>query len=189
MGVNLELTRLQSLVVNSGPSLKPQIITNLLSNAIKFTEQGEIVVTAKLESSENDSQYLFTCMVQDSGIGIPQEKKSTLFKAFSQVDASTTRKYGGTGLGLSIIQKLCNLLDGDVTVSSELGIGSCFEVTYLVGKSKNSEKTIPKITNDELSILVVDDNHNVREVLSKQLKYWDIAVTVAESGEPDLSFC
>lgn len=185
----LDLTGLQSSVVNSDPSRMRQIITNLLSNAIKFTEQGEIVVTAKLESSENDSQYLFTCMVQDSGIGIPQEKKSTLFKAFSQVDASTTRKYGGTGLGLSIIQKLCNLLDGDVTVSSELGIGSCFEVTYLVGKSKNLEKTIPKITNDELSILVVDDNHNVREVLSKQLKYWGIDVTVAESGEQALFLC
>lgn len=185
----LDLTEVQSSLVNSDPSRMRQIITNLLSNAIKFTEQGEIVVKAKLEPATNDSQYIFTCKVEDSGIGIPQEKKSTLFKAFSQVDASTTRKYGGTGLGLSIIQKLCNLLDGDVTVSSELGVGSCFEVTYFVEKSKQANKTIPKIANKGLSILVVDDNEKVRQVLSKQLRYWDINVAAVESGEQALSLC
>lgn len=185
----LDLTGVPYSMVKSDPGRMRQIITNLLSNAIKFTEQGEIVITAKLEPSKNDNQYLFTCKVQDTGIGIPQEKKSTLFKAFSQVDASTTRKYGGTGLGLSIIQKLCNLLEGDVTVSSELGTGSCFEVTYLVDKSKQAEKTIPTIVGDELSILIVDDNKHVRELLCKQLRLWGIDTIVAENGEQALLCC
>ncbi|TMP74522.1 hybrid sensor histidine kinase/response regulator, partial [Pseudoalteromonas phenolica] len=117
----LDVTQLEKPLVQGDPSRIRQIITNLISNAIKFTEQGEIIIRAWF--SEVDNKLRFHCSVEDTGIGIPEDKADRLFAKFSQVDASTTRKYGGTGLGLAIVRQLCELMDGDITVSSRFGHG------------------------------------------------------------------
>jgi len=105
-----------------------QILVNLIGNAIKFTEKGEILVLAKQVTRTTSSGELpfIHLSVRDTGIGIPTEKLGQLFQAFTQVDASTTRKYGGTGLGLAISRKLSHLMGGDVNVSSQYGVGSDF---------------------------------------------------------------
>jgi signal transduction histidine kinase/CheY-like chemotaxis protein len=105
-----------------------QILVNLIGNAIKFTEQGEILVMAKQvkRSTPNGELPFIHLSVRDTGIGIPADKLGQLFQAFTQVDASTTRKYGGTGLGLAISRKLCHLMGGEVNVASQYGVGSDF---------------------------------------------------------------
>ncbi|MBU2871055.1 response regulator [Colwellia sp. E2M01] len=185
----IDSTEVKQSLIKSDPGRIRQILTNILSNAIKFTDEGEILIQAKLEPSSKDNTFIFTCKIQDTGIGIPAEKIPHLFGAFSQVDASTTRKYGGTGLGLSITKKLCNLLNGDITVTSTLGEGSCFEVNLIVEKSKLSTLVIPEIDSSKLHVLIVDDNKTNREVLRGQLECWGITVTEAESGEQGLALC
>jgi signal transduction histidine kinase len=102
---------------------------NLVSNAIKFTHQGEIYIEVKLMNRTSKNQLELDFKVRDTGIGIPADKIDRLFKAFSQVDSSTTRKYGGTGLGLVICEKLVNLMGGSIRVSSTPGEGSIFAFT------------------------------------------------------------
>jgi len=109
-----------------------QILNNLLGNALKFTERGEIVVTAELESRSKDTLGLHF-MVRDTGIGIPPEMQEEIFEAFSQADGSTTRKYGGTGLGLAISLRLVQMMDGRMWVESAAGHGSCFHFTARMG--------------------------------------------------------
>lgn len=120
----LDTTSLEKPLVKGDPSRLRQIITNLVSNAIKFTEKGEIVIRAWF--SEIESQLVFHCAVEDTGIGIPSDKVDRLFTKFSQVDASTTRKYGGTGLGLAIVKQLCELMGGDIEIDSTYKPGSRF---------------------------------------------------------------
>ena len=113
--------------VKGDPLRIQQIINNLSSNAVKFTRDGSVTITASMDPIENESnQYLCQVSLRDTGIGIPQDKIGKLFSAFTQVDASTTRQFGGTGLGLAIVKKLCELMGGDVTVTSEEGVGSEF---------------------------------------------------------------
>ena len=100
-----------------------QILMNLLSNAVKFTPAGSITITAQQHDGE------ITIAVADTGIGIPAEALEHIFEEFRQVDSSTTRQYGGTGLGLSISRRLAQLLGGDITVQSTVGVGSTFTVT------------------------------------------------------------
>ncbi|CAH9058134.1 Sensor histidine kinase RcsC [Pseudoalteromonas sp. CIP111854] len=177
----LDLADINTPIIRSDPNRIRQILSNLLSNAVKFTEQGEIVIVAKLKPMNDTEQYLLSCQVFDTGIGIPDNKLGTLFDTFSQVDASTTRKYGGTGLGLSITKRLCQLLNGDVTVSSEVGVGSCFTVTCVV---KISEPKKPyNIENLRLEVLIIDANQSSRHALRKQLKLWGISVTEAITSE------
>ena len=102
-----------------------QILLNLLSNAAKFTEQGEI----SLNVSKNNKANEITFELKDTGVGIADVYMVDLFKKFTQADSSTTKKYGGSGLGLSISQQLCSLLGGSITVTSEIGKGSCFTLT------------------------------------------------------------
>ena len=111
-----------------------QILTNIISNAIKFTAQGEVIVKAQL-SAENDQNWLFSCLVSDTGIGIQEHDISNLFNSFSQVDASVTRKHGGTGLGLAICKKLCTLMQGEIKVNSIMDQGSTFHITLRLNKS------------------------------------------------------
>ncbi|MGA1625448.1 MAG: response regulator [Prochlorothrix sp.] len=118
----LDLQAVQRLQVKGDPNRLRQILTNLLGNAVKFTAEGEVVVTGRLETQGD--RLLFTGSVRDTGIGIPEDRLSGLFEAFTQVDASTTRQYGGTGLGLAIVKRLCSLMDGDIQVTSQVGEGS-----------------------------------------------------------------
>ncbi|TPH17840.1 hybrid sensor histidine kinase/response regulator [Litorilituus lipolyticus] len=185
----LDLTDIQLSSIKSDPGRIRQILTNIVSNAIKFTEQGEIAILAKLEPTEQNDIYVFTCKIQDTGIGIPEEKIQSLFGVFSQVDASTTRKYGGTGLGLSITKKLCKLLNGDVTVTSEVGKGSCFEITCLVEKSLSAKDIVPPINCANSNVLIVAENQSNRGALRRQLESWGITVTEADSGEQALNYC
>ena len=177
----LDITRIEHSMVKGDPDRIRQIIANLVSNAIKFTEQGEIIVRAELDEYEN-SALIFNCSVQDSGIGIPTKSTKSLFQLFTQVDASTTRKYGGTGLGLSIAKKLCQLMQGSISVKSILNKGSCFSFNIILSKSDQSKKVIPNIDVSKLSLLVIDDNATNREVLRGQLEHWGCYVEEAESA-------
>lgn len=165
----LDLNGLYLTHVNSDPGRIRQILTNILSNAVKFTDAGQVLICAQLEKSTRSDFLQFSCEIIDTGIGISKDKQASLFDAFSQGDASTTRKYGGTGLGLSITRRLCNLLHGDVVVSSELGKGSCFTITCLV--KKVSVPVTPKDVAQfpSLKILLADSNVDNCEVLKAQL--------------------
>lgn len=180
----LDVVNVEHSMVEGDPGRIRQILNNLLSNAIKFTHEGEIVVRAQLEKVHQ--QLKFTCSVQDTGIGIEPEKLSSLFDSFTQVDASTTRKYGGTGLGLAITKQLCELMGGNITVTSEPDKGSCFEFNVLLEPSEHSEIVLPTVNIENTPILIVDDNVTNLAVLSSQLKHWGASVTEAESAEQAL---
>lgn len=190
--VILDMTAIEHSMVRSDPGRIRQIITNLVGNAIKFTEQGEVIIKVALtheQASKNDKALRLTASVEDTGIGIPEDKIALLFDSFSQVDASTTRKYGGTGLGLAIAKKLSELMGGSIKVSSEEGKGSCFEFNVLVEQSQESELVVPKVDMKSLRLLVVDDNATNREVLRGQLEHWGAAVEEADSGDAALKLC
>ncbi|RKF21336.1 response regulator [Alginatibacterium sediminis] len=147
-----------------------QIVLNLLNNAIKFTSDGEIIIRIKQTSiHENISQLRFE--VQDSGIGMSQEQIQNLFKAFSQADSSTTRKYGGTGLGLSISKTLAEMMGGEIGVESEAGVGSLFwfSISAKVQEQVQAPKVKRQLSFSDLRLLVVDDNSSAREILEQML--------------------
>ena len=161
-----------------------QILTNLCNNAVKFTEPGgEVVVTVTLEeSSSGTARLLFA--VHDSGIGISIEQQAKLFQSFSQIDSSTTRKYGGTGLGLVICKELTGLMGGKIWVASEPGAGSTFYFTALFDKQEKQPEVIRCDEADfkGLRVLVVDDNETSRDILTQQLGSFDFHVGQADSG-------
>jgi len=163
------------------PTRLRQVLLNLVGNSIKFTERGQIVVSLALDArSDNAVTVLFT--VRDSGIGIPEEKLVHVFDAFSQVDSSTTRKYGGTGLGLSITYRLVELMGGQMRVESVVGQGSAFHFTLALGL--DSKPAIP-ITPAQLvgkRALVVDDNAVNREIFVRQLQRWGMQPEAVDSG-------
>jgi CheY-like chemotaxis protein len=165
-----------------------QVLMNLVGNAIKFTKEGEIFVGVDVKNnSKDDYELLFT--IRDTGIGIENDKIERLFKAFSQVDSSTTRKYGGTGLGLIICEKLVGLMGGTIQVESVPGIGTTFTFTIRTTASKSSLLNYVHINTDGLhgkKILVVDDNKTNRDILETQLLHWKFAPTVASSAEEAL---
>lgn len=176
-----------------------QILVNLLSNAVKFTENGEVVVSVTAqrlmgngEPQINDElRYEFKFAVRDTGIGIPAERMDRLFKAFSQVDSSTTRHYGGTGLGLAISKRLSEMMGGRMWVESELGAGSTFYFTIVqecVPSSSLVESPTPPITLDMKRLLVVDDNATNRQILTLQAHSWGMLVRAATSGAEALSW-
>ncbi|MFC1606461.1 response regulator [Candidatus Latescibacterota bacterium] len=172
-----------------GDSLRlGQVLVNLGNNAVKFTEKGEIVLTSKLlERSDDDVTLRFS--IRDSGIGMTEEQKNKLFKAFSQADTSTSRKYGGTGLGLTISKRLVNMMGGDIWVESEPGVGSEFIFTVKLGIGEGKE-TIPLMLTDDLlklPILIVDDSSTARQILSEMLESMGFVADVASSGSDGLS--
>jgi len=184
----LDITHINESNVIGDSSRLRQILFNIVGNAIKFTASGEIVIEANIQSLD-DQYWQLNCDVSDTGIGIPQDKLSALFESFSQVDASTTRKYGGTGLGLAIVKKLCELMDGQVKVTSQLGKGTRFSFNIKLQKSNKSKVVIPEIEIDKLNLLIVDDNKTNREVLRGQLEHWGASVWEADSGKQALEIC
>jgi signal transduction histidine kinase/DNA-binding response OmpR family regulator len=170
------------------PGRLRQIIVNLIGNAVKFTSEGEVVLRVEKES-QADSHTLLHFAVRDTGIGISPAKISLLFKAFSQVDASTTRKFGGTGLGLAISAQLVRMMDGRVWVESEEGQGSTFHFTARLGLSRNPVPRKPPMDLSvlkDLSVLVVDDNATNRRLLRELLVQWGMRPTVLEDGRQAL---
>ncbi|SJZ64340.1 ATP-binding protein [Sediminibacterium ginsengisoli] len=158
-----------ALVKGDGVRLK-QIMLNLLSNAVKFTEKGEIAVLIRKLNSEKDEHHL-QFIVKDTGIGIPEDKLHKLFSAFSQVDSSTTRKYGGTGLGLVICQRLVELMGGNITIQSRYGDGSDFIFDIRIGAVTNSEP-----------LQLADNTATVQEMLDMPVPA-TLAILVAEDNE------
>ncbi|MCK5830545.1 MAG: response regulator [Methylococcales bacterium] len=154
-----------------------QMLTNLLSNAIKFTDKGSVLVEARLEKKETDS-CLITFSVNDTGIGIPEEKQATLFNPFTQEDASTTRKYGGTGLGLAIVKKMASLLDGEVSLHSVLGEGSRFMLSIPL-----LLKTFKEVENQPEPCLIGLCSDNENSVLMSQLQKTGCLVKLIKSSE------
>jgi PAS domain S-box-containing protein len=165
------------------PTRLRQIIINLVGNAIKFTEQGEIGVTVSLRS-ETAERIALGIAVRDTGIGIPEEARQRLFRPFSQVDGSTTRKYGGTGLGLAISRQLVELMGGEIDVESEPGRGSTFRFTAGFARQTSAAKNAPRIPIPLAGrrALVVDDLATNRELLEYHLRSWQIEVESAADG-------
>jgi len=159
--------------LSGDPGRVKQVLINLVSNAVKFTEQGEVSVIVSLDR-ETDTHALIRFQVRDTGIGIPAKHLDRLFQSFSQVDASTTRKYGGTGLGLAISKKLSMLLGGEIGVESKEGEGSTFWFTANLKKMPHLQEETPELLSGIKGkrVLVVDDNRNNRELLRTYLQSW-----------------
>ena len=184
----LDVTAVEHSMVTGDPGRLRQIATNLISNAIKFTEKGEIKITVRMQQTGAES-LLLECDVMDSGIGIEKGKIDNLFETFTQVDASTTRKYGGTGLGLAICKKLAQLMGGDIHATSEFGKGSTFTFNAQLGSSQQSQRVLPLVDISKLHLLIVDDNSTNLEVLRGQLEHWGASVTQASNGNEALALC
>jgi signal transduction histidine kinase/CheY-like chemotaxis protein len=171
------------------PGRLRQILVNLAGNAIKFTAHGEVLVTIESRAQEAGGVELHF-KVKDTGIGIPPEKQGLLFKAFSQADSSTTRKYGGTGLGLAISARLVELMAGKIWVESGEGQGSTFHFTahFAVAEAK-AHRAAPVLTAElqGLSVLVVDDNETNRRILCEMTRGWGMRPYAAEGGELGLA--
>jgi PAS domain S-box-containing protein len=170
------------------PTRLRQVLVNLLGNAIKFTEAGEVVLRVEVETDSGESAVL-RFSVQDSGIGIPPDKLDAIFDRFTQVDSSTTRKYGGTGLGLAITRRLVELMGGRVWAESTLALGSTFSFTVrfeVQSPTQRSPKFMP-VQLRGLRTLVVDDNDTNRLILRELLISWKAVVTEAATGEAALA--
>jgi two-component system sensor histidine kinase/response regulator len=165
------------------PGRLRQILINLVGNATKFTEKGEVAIRVTLDD-EDTTRATVRFSVTDTGIGIPRDRMDRLFQSFSQVDSSTTRKFGGTGLGLTISKQLAEMMGGRIGVESDQGRGSTFWFTAVFEKqpeSKNKRMVAPKDIKGK-RILIVDDNANNRFVLREQLKSWGCRYKEASNG-------
>ncbi|MCI4669781.1 MAG: response regulator [Bacteroidia bacterium] len=158
----------------SDPTRISQILVNLANNAIKFTAKGEVIIKVETLASPNPDHQVLQFAVTDTGIGIPPEKLSKLFKSFSQVDASTTRKYGGTGLGLAICKKLVEMMNGKIWVESEAQKGSSFFFTIEVKLSTGPRKIYPPTDIRNKKVLLVDDNPTNLKILKRQCSNWGL---------------
>jgi signal transduction histidine kinase/CheY-like chemotaxis protein/ligand-binding sensor domain-containing protein len=168
-----------------------QILINLLGNAIKFTHSGEIVVSlhrADVIGQDNQKQFRqLSILVKDTGIGIPDEKLATIFEGFTQVDSSTTRKFGGTGLGLSIAKKFTEIMNGQLTVSSVLGEGSTFALLLTLEVAPDPSTTFIFSPKPLLHrVLLVDDNQTNCRLMKAMLEYLKIPCTICASGKDAL---
>jgi len=171
------------VLLRGDPGRLRQVLTNLAGNAVKFTHAGEVAVRVTLVE-ESDQDVLLCFIVRDTGIGIPEDKIGLLFDKFSQVDTSTTRRYGGSGLGLAISKQLAELMGGQIGVSSEVGKGSEFRFTARLGKQADGAR-MENLRHPELSgvrVLIVDDNATNREILSLRLTSWGMRPTEEPDG-------
>ena len=175
-------------VLRGDPGRLRQILVNLVGNAVKFTERGEVVVRASLDSRDGDAVAV-RFSVRDTGIGIPREAQGKIFASFTQADGSTTRRFGGTGLGLSISRQLVEMMRGTIRVESEPGRGSDFIFTVRLLKTEESDR-MPSCSSPDLKglkVLVVDDNRTNREILEKQLYVWGMRGRGAGGADEALS--
>ena len=181
----VDVTTITKGMVKSDPLRIRQILTNLLNNAIKFTQKGQIHIAA--HTIESAGQLQLSCSVSDTGIGIPSDKIANLFDSFTQVDSSTTRIYGGSGLGLAICKRLCNLMNGDISLSSELGKGSTFTFTIALETSSMVIKQLPKLEVKGQKVLVVDDNPVNLDILTNQFSNIELDPTCVNSVDAALA--
>jgi PAS domain S-box-containing protein len=164
-----------------------QVLLNLLSNAVKFTERGEVVLSVSARrAGQGPRPHELTFTVRDTGIGIPADRLGRLFQSFSQVDASTTRRYGGTGLGLAISQRLTELMGGKIAVTSEVGTGSEFQFTIPAVATEVPVQVRRDLSGVQPSlrdkrVLVVDDNATNRRIVTAHLDNWGMPSRASES--------
>jgi len=167
-----------------------QILLNLLSNACKFTKNGEVILRVVPAMAQGRRWLDF--MVSDSGIGMTADQLAKLFQEFTQADQSTARRYGGTGLGLAITRRLCRMMDGEVSVTSELGKGSTFTVRLPMGEEKTGESPLAPREGDRAPqaggdcVLVIDDDATARELIANHLREAGFSVVTAEGGREGL---
>jgi PAS domain S-box-containing protein len=172
-------------VLLGDPGRLRQVVVNLVGNAIKFTERGEVVLDAEVESqTEDDVFILFT--VRDTGIGVPEDKHNQIFAPFTQADASTTRRFGGSGLGLAISGQLVEMMGGRLAMTSEVGRGSTF---YFTARFPRVCRIAPRpapppawVDLSDLPVLIVDDNATNRQILFEMLTSWKMRPTVTAGG-------
>jgi len=193
--LTIDVSAIGDNIISSDPTRIRQILVNLVGNAIKFTHEGRISVKVSL-NKEDETRARLIIQVQDTGVGIPADKEKSLFDSFTQVDASTTRKYGGTGLGLAIVKNLSVLMGGDVRVESTLGVGSTFIVDLAVGISSDalacelaSQKEEKKrLLTQKMSwkkdarILLVEDNYLNQVVATGMLENLGLSSDYAVNG-------
>ncbi|MDD3417880.1 MAG: response regulator, partial [Lachnospiraceae bacterium] len=166
------------------PGKLRQVLENLIGNAVKFTAKGKVVITAKLVSITMDkTEILFS--VEDTGIGITDQDIQKLFEPFTQVDASTTRKYGGTGLGLSICEKIVEMMSGRITVKSVFGSGATFSFNISFDNAKEEQEEIAEEVENlkGLKILVADQSSTTREIVKYYLEGAGCIVIEADNSE------
>ena len=188
-GVELRQTIDEKLpaYIMGDPTRMRQVIVNLVSNALKFTREGEVAIAVEVLSADSQSVQL-KISVTDTGIGIPAEAQENLFKAFTQADGSTTRKYGGTGLGLAIVSQLVEMMQGELGVESEEGRGSSFWfiASFAIAEQqeeKSSEKTVAQTALAiDARILLVEDNPINQMVASKMLEKFGLKPELANNG-------
>jgi PAS domain S-box-containing protein len=171
------------VLLRGDPGRLRQVLTNLAGNAVKFTHTGEVAIRVTLVE-ENGQDVLLCFTVRDTGIGIPEDKIGLLFDKFSQVDASTTRRYGGSGLGLAISKQLAELMGGQIKVRSDVEKGSEFRFTARLGKQADGAR-MENLRHPELSgirVLIVDDNATNREILWLRLTFWGMCPTEEPDG-------
>jgi PAS domain S-box-containing protein len=186
---------LPELIIGDSTCVR-QILVNLVSNAIKFTHAGEVSVraSARLDDDSPEGILVVTITVADTGIGIPPDRLDRLFRPFSQIDASTTRRFGGTGLGLAISQRLCELMGGRITVRSRVGLGSTFRATFhsmaadsqairaaTTTTARPQRHTAPT-TSRQLRVLVAEDNLVNQQVALRMLEKMGYNADLAANG-------
>lgn len=164
-----------------------QIITNLVGNAVKFTEKGHVFIDLHSEAVA-EGEMILSVRIEDTGLGIPEEKLNSVFEKFSQVDASSTRRHEGTGLGLAITAGLVDLFGGHIDVASEVGKGSVFTVhlPFHVVSERTTNTTLP-VNTAGARVLVVDDNAVNRRILTEQLTMWGFDTVAADGGAEGLA--
>jgi len=166
-----------------------QVLLNVMGNAVKFTAQGEVVLRVSVQAASADRVTLHFA-ISDTGIGIPQAKLPHIFRAFTQADSSTTRRYGGTGLGLAIVVRLVELMGGRVWVESTEGRGSTFFFTATFDNLQSADTPATRATPralEGLRVLVVDDNATNRRILEEMLTSWHMTPTTASDAESAVS--
>ncbi|MEI8243605.1 MAG: ATP-binding protein [bacterium] len=162
------------LLLRGDPGRLHQVLSNLVGNAIKFTHHGEVAIRVTRES-ESATEVVLRFSVRDTGIGIPEDKIGLLFSKFTQLDASTTRKYGGTGLGLAISKQLTELMGGEIGLASEENRGSEFWFTVKLGRQQQATphvEALPPADLNQVRVLIVDDNATGREILMTRMTSW-----------------
>jgi signal transduction histidine kinase/PleD family two-component response regulator len=151
-----------------------QVLINLVGNAIKFTHEGHVLINIDCEGVPNGKAFL-RFSIEDTGIGIPNDKLQNIFEKFTQMDASTTRRYGGTGLGLTISKQIVELMEGTIGVSSRPGEGSTFEFTLPLSIDSQPVLTLPRqIDLTEVRIMIVSDHGAKRHIIQDQIERWGI---------------
>ncbi|MCH2037289.1 MAG: response regulator, partial [Rickettsiales bacterium] len=170
------------------PGRVRQILINLISNAIKFTHEGHVLLYIQSQQTI-DNTILFRVEIQDTGIGIPDDKLDLIFNKFDQADQSTTRQYGGTGLGLAICKRLAEMMNGDIGVYSKIDKGSTFWFTMELEKNLTQPK--PKLDKKEISlenvkVLAIDRSDTALDILTEQLKSKGIQITTTHTARAAL---